>query len=185
LKIQDLRQAAAVLRRGGVVAYPTESCYGLGCDPNRHEAVRRLLHLKGRPWQKGLILISDHVQRLYPYIGTPPGEITQRVLPTWPGPVTWLIPARPSVSRWLRGSHPQLAVRVTAHPGAAALCRHAGMPLVSTSANRSGRPPARSAGAVRREFGNRIDYVLEGTVGALARPTEIRNGVTGEIVRPG
>jgi len=185
LTLRDLQQAVAALRRGDIVAYPTESCYGLGCDPRRHEAVRRLLALKGRPWDKGFILISDHISRLFPYIGTPSAELADRVLSTWPGPVTWLVPARPLVSRWLRGNHAQLAVRVTAHPGAAALCRHARMALVSTSANRAGRPPARSAAAVRREFGNRIDYVLEGNLGALARPTEIRDGVTGEIIRAG
>jgi len=180
-----LDQAARVLRAGGVVAYPTESCYGLGCDPRRPATLRRLLQLKNRPRGMGLILIADQVQRLEPYIHWPDDGVRAQVLASWPGPVTWLLPARNNVSRWLRGDHDTLALRVTAHAGAAALCRHAHLPLTSTSANRHGLPPARSATAVRRQFGNAVDYILEGNLGDSPRPTEIRDALTGDVVRKG
>jgi len=181
----DLKRAARCLAAGGIVAYPTESCFGLGCDPGNHAAVRRLLALKQRSWDKGLILIADHLQRLLPWLEPLSAEARARADKAWPGPHTLLLPAAPRVSRWLRGNHSTLAVRVTAHPAAAALCRAARSPLVSTSANRAGRPPLKNARQVRREFRGRVDLVLEGAVGGLERPTEIRNGLNGELVRPG
>jgi L-threonylcarbamoyladenylate synthase len=181
----ELERAAAVLRAGGIVAYPTEACYGLGCDPRRHDAVRRLLRIKHRSWQSGLILIADDFTRLAPYLVPLGQDLRRRVFASWPGPVTWVLPARTATSHWLRGRHDGLAVRVTAHGGAAALCRHARSALVSTSANRHGRPPALSAAAVRRELGRDVDYILPGSLGGLARPTEIRDGLTDRIVRAG
>ena len=180
----DLYEAASVLRRGGIVAYPTEACYGLGCDPRNHAAIRRLLAVKRRSWSHGLILIAESLDRLLPYLAPVPPQACERARATWPGPHTWLWPAQAGVSRWLRGGHDSLAVRVTAHPGAAALCRHARLPLVSTSANRHGRRPARSAEESRRLFGNDIDYFLAGKLGGAEKPTEIRDVVSGAVVRP-
>lgn len=180
-----LQRAAETVRAGGVVAYPTEAVYGLGCDPGNSAAVQRILRLKGRPAAKGLILIAADLAQLQPYLAPLPEEMRERVLPTWPGPVTWLLPAAPGTPEWLRGEHTTLAVRVTAHPLAAALCRAAGTPLVSTSANRSGGAPARSAQEVRTLFGGALDFVLEGELGGLARPTQIRDGRSGEVLRPG
>jgi L-threonylcarbamoyladenylate synthase len=185
LNRSELLQAVAVLRRGGIVAYPTEACYGLGCDPRNHAAVRRLLALKGRAWSHGLILIADRLERLTPYLDAVPPQCAARAHSTWPGPQTWLWPARPGVSRWLRGVHDTLAVRVTAHRDAAALCRHFRAALVSTSANRHGRAPARSAGEVGRAFGKQVDYVLAGPLGSSPRPTEIRDLLSDEVLRPG
>lgn len=181
----ELVRACAVLRRGGIVAYPTESCYGLGCDPRNHAAVRRLLALKRRHWSLGLILIADRFERLAPYLSSVAPARAGAAAASWPGPYTWLWPARPAVSRWLRGAHDTLAVRVTAHTGAGNLCRYFRAALVSTSANRHGRPPARSAGEVVRDFGDSIDYVLPGALGASPRPTEIRDLLSGKVVRAG
>jgi len=183
MKRADLDAAAAVLRAGGIVAYPTESCYGLGCDPDNHRAVRRLLHLKRRNWRQGLILIADHPARLARYLAPLSAGAQARVGASWPGPFTWLVPARARVSPWLRGDHDSLAVRVTAHRGAATLCRGARRAIVSTSANRHGRPPALSAEAVRREFGDALDFVLVGILGGAPRPTQIRDAETGALVR--
>ena len=133
--------ACRALRRGGIVAYPTEGVYGLGCDPADADAVGRLLGLKGRPAGKGLILIADRLDALIPWLA-PLDDVTRaRVVPSWPGPVTWLLPAAPHVPRAVRGDHDTLAVRVTAHPPAVALCAAWGGPLVSTSANRAGGEP--------------------------------------------
>ena len=102
---------------------------------------------------------------------------------TWPGPYTWLLPAWPRVSRWLRGRHDSVGLRLTAHTGAAALCRQVGGALVSTSANRHGRPPALSAAAVRREFAGQVDYILEGRLGGMEKPSVIRDARTGAVLR--
>ncbi|MFP4160972.1 MAG: L-threonylcarbamoyladenylate synthase [Ectothiorhodospira sp.] len=176
---------AAVIRSGGVVAYPTEAVFGLGCDPRNPGAVRRLLHIKARPEHKGLILVAADFRQLTPFLAPVPDTLRDRALATWPGPVTWLWPAAPETPGWLTGSHPSLAVRVTGHPMTAALCRHAGTPLVSTSANRAGHPPSREAGTVDHQLGRALDLILEGATGGRERPSEIRDLATGKVLRPG
>jgi L-threonylcarbamoyladenylate synthase len=171
------------IARGGLVAYPTEAVYGLGCDPRDGAAVRRLLALKGRPEGKGLILIAADWAQLEPFVLHLDPERMAAIRATWPGPVTWLLPACRETPRWITGHHTTLAVRVTAHPLAAALCQRWGGPLVSTSANRAARPPARSALAVRRALGRGLDYVLTGPCGGAARPSRIRDGATGAALR--
>lgn len=179
-----LMEVARVVSEGGVVAYPTEGVYGLGCDPANSEAVRRILRIKQRPVEKGLILIAAEFRQLDPWIKDLDATLRRRVLASWPGPVTWLMPARQHVPIWLRGEHRSLAVRVTDHPLAAALCRAVGSALVSTSANRSGDEPARSAAAVETTLGSEIDAILDGPIGALSGPTEIRDVFTGAVIRP-
>ncbi len=180
-----MREAATRVRQGGVVAYPTEAVYGLGCDPRNEPAVRRILALKGRPWDKGLILIAADPDQLTPFVLPMDEALAARVGPTWPGPVTWLLPARPETPTWLRGAHETLACRVTAHPVARRLCTLAGTALVSTSANPAGAPPARSAAEVARYFPDGLDAIVEGPVDTDARPTEIRDARTGRVLRPG
>lgn len=176
--------AASILRSGGIVAYPTEAVYGLGCDPLNKQTVQRVLEIKQRDPHKGLILIAASFEQLAPYVAELDDNTRARILPTWPGPATWVLPARVDISPLLRGAHHTLAVRVTAHPLAAALCRAFGGAVVSTSANRSGSPAARTAQQVRAELGANLEYILEGAVGALANPTEIRDGATGALLRP-
>jgi len=178
-----LRAAARAVRAGGVIAYPTEAVFGLGCDPRDERAVRRLLAIKRRPARKGLILIAADFAQLEPFLQPLSPSDRARLPVTWPGPHTWLVPARRTTPRWLRGRHDTLAVRVTAHPLAAALCRACGHPLVSTSANPGGRPPARSALAVRRRLGHLLDCILAGPTGGAAQPTAIRDLRTGRRVR--
>lgn len=178
-----IRQAVQAARAGGIIAYPTEAVYGLGCDPLNPEAVHRILDLKGRMAEKGLILVAADLLQLEPYLEPLPADLKARVEESWPGPVTWLLPVRPEVPESLRGEHDTLAVRVSDHPVVAALCRAFDGPLVSTSANRTGKAPARSPLAVRRIFGDDLDYILHGPLGGLDRPTEIRDSATGRVVR--
>lgn len=180
-----IKRAAELLYAGAVVAYPTEAVWGLGCDPLDGEAVARLLAIKRRPLHKGLILIAAHMRQLLPFIEPLTAAFEKNVSATWPGPVTWLLPARSDTPYWLRGAHSSIAVRVTAHPVAAALCRRFGGALVSTSANRAGHPPARTRLQVMCRCGSEVDYIVPGPVGALARPTEIRDAVSGAVVRAG
>lgn len=175
--------ACRALARGGIIAYPTEAVFGLGCDPADAAAVNRLLALKERPQEKGLILIAAELPALTPWIAPLTDDVRARIEPTWPGPVTWLLPAAPDCPQYIRGEHDSIAVRVTAHPVAAALCRTWNGPLVSTSANRGGGEPARDAATVRQLFGDAIDTVIDAPVGDLERPTPIRDARTGEALR--
>ena len=179
----DVAAACRALARGGIVAYPTEAVFGLGCDPADAAAVDRLLALKRREWHKGLILIAADRAALQPWIAPPTPDVEARIAATWPGPVTWLLPAADDCPARIRGEHASVAARVTAHPVAAALCRAWGGALVSTSANRGGGEPARDAAAVRELFGDAIDVVVDGPVGGLARPTPIRDARTGNTLR--
>jgi len=177
-----LQRAARVLRAGGVVAYPTEAVYGLGCDPLNPHAVEDLLAIKQRSVEKGLILIASRFDQLAPYLEAQAPEIQHQLDASWPGPVTWLVPADPATPRWLRGRHQSLAVRVTAHPLAAALCEAFGGAIVSTSANPAGRPPARSALQARIRCPG-VELILQGSTGQLTRPTPIRDVITGKVLR--
>ncbi|MEO8445183.1 MAG: Sua5/YciO/YrdC/YwlC family protein [Gammaproteobacteria bacterium] len=177
-----LRYAAAVLHAGGLVAYPAEGVYGLGCCPDQEATVRRLLALKQRPVTAGLILIAASLEQLAGWIAPGPAE-ARRLATGQQSPVTWLVTAGPLTPDWITGGRPTVAVRVTRHPVAAGLCRASGMPLVSTSANRHGKPPARSALAVHAHLGGSLDLVVGGSIGALAGPTEIRRADTGQVVR--
>lgn len=170
------------LKRGGVLAYPTESCYGLGCDPRNAAAVKRLLRLKKRSTSKGLILIAAHARQLRPYLAELPPALASRMRAAWPGPHTWLVPASRDCPVWLRGAHDTVAVRVTAHREAARLCELAGMALVSTSANLSGGKPAKTAAECRRLFGKRV-LVIPGRIGARRRPSTIQDLVSDRIIR--
>lgn len=167
-----------------MVAYPTEAVFGLGCDPYCGPAVARVLALKRRSAAKGLIVIAAEPGQLEPLLAPMNPTVRERVYATWPGPVTWVCPAAPGIPRWLTGRHASLAVRVTAHPLAAALCRAWGGPLVSTSANPSGRRPCRSVLEIRLRLGGGPDYILPGPVGDLAGPTEIRDAASGAVLRP-
>jgi len=173
----------AHLRRGGLIAYPTESCYGLGCDPRNPRALQRLIRLKGRSAAKGLLLIADHFKRLKPFIRPLSAADRARVERTWPGPVTWVVPASAACLPELTGGRPTIAVRVTAHPGATRLCRSLGMALVSTSANKSGHKPAKTAAECRRIFGAQV-RVIAGRIGQRRRPSTLIDLATGTLFRP-
>ena len=176
------RRIAAYLRRGGLIAYPTESCYGLGCDPDNRAAVQRLLKLKQRPQHKGLILIAASYRQVARYLRPLTPTEQQQLSEAGAQVITCLMPARHSAPRWLRGAHDTLAVRLTAHPFALQLCRNIGSALVSTSANRSGQRPAKTYAQCRQLFGRKV-RVLQGRVGKSKKPSTIRAWADGKILR--
>jgi len=181
----QLEFAARLIAAGGVVAYPTEGVYGVGCLPTEDRAIRRILQIKRRSWRKGLAVIAASIEQLQPLVVLPAGGLHPEIAASWPGPVTWVLKARRGVSELITGGRGTIAVRITDHALARALCLRTGSALVSTSANYSGRPPARSALRVRRAIGREIDYVLAGPLGHQSRPTEIRFWQSGEILRAG
>jgi len=180
----SVARIARLVRAGGVVAYPTEGVFGLGCAADDAVAVARILALKGRGAGLGFIVIGAAFEQVEALLAPLSTKLRARLDATWPGPVTWVVPAHADAPAWLTGGRDTLAVRITAHPPARALCERAGVALVSTSANLHGRPPARTALAVRRIFGRSIDGVLAGACGTLAGPTEIRDLASGRVLRP-
>ena len=181
----DLSAAVATLRRGGVIAYPTEGVWGVGCDPHDEAAVMRLLALKQREVDKGLILIAADQAQLAPFIDMDALDAAQRaaVRASWPGPHTWIVPASLAAPRWITGAHAGIAVRVSAHPVVIELCNAYGGALVSTSANRAGEPAAQAIAQLDPRIVEGVDAVLEGETGGLARPTDIRDARTGAALR--
>ena len=179
----SVAQGAKIICSGGVVAYPAEGCYGLGCNPMDANAVRRILLIKRRHFSKGLILISDHIKRFYPYFTHLPAATREDILATWPGPVTWLLPVRPNVPRIVRGNHQSIALRVSSHPIVRMLCQASGMAIVSTSANRASLTPHRSQKSVMEEFAGDIDGVVAGRIGQRRNPSVIRNSFDGRYIR--
>jgi len=179
----QVQQAARVVRQGGVIAYPTEAVWGLGCDPWNDMAVERLLALKERPVHKGLILVAECIEQFDFLLEDLPEIWQERLAGSWPGPNTWLVPHQDRLPQWITGEHSSVALRVSDHPGVRALCRLTG-PLVSTSANPAGRPAARSRLRVEQYFPRQLDKVLGGTLGGRKNPSLIRDLVTGDVIRP-
>lgn len=181
----DPATAVPLLRRGGVLAYPTEAVWGLGCDPRDRGAVLRLLEIKQRPVDKGLILVAASLDQLKPWVdfSALAGARLAETLASWPGPHTWILPTDPTVPAWVRGAHDGIAVRVSAHPVVVALCEGFGGALVSTSANPSGAPAPRTREALDPGLLAMIDGVLEGRTGGLENPTRIRDARSGDILR--
>lgn len=180
-----LERAVAALHAGGVIAYPTEAVWGLGCDPRQEAAVRRLLQIKRRPVEKGVIVVASGLERLRDWLdpdALPPAR-RAAVFASWPGPNTWILPASRHAPAWITGRHRGIAVRISAHPLVARLCQAWEAPLVSTSANLAGMPPARRRDELDPALLRDIDGLLDGATGGLAQPTPIRDALTGDVVR--
>ncbi|MFC0446210.1 Sua5/YciO/YrdC/YwlC family protein [Pseudidiomarina halophila] len=177
--------AKAAFAAGELLAYPTEAVFGLGCDPRNEAAVMKLLALKQRPVEKGLILVAADYSQLVRYVADLkiPQDKRFSVFSHWPGPITLLLPAAPDAPPWLTGGRQQIAVRVTAHEPTRQLCKALGSAIVSTSANRSGEPALTTAAEVRQEFGNQLGWVMEDEVGGASGPSKIIDPLTQEIVR--
>lgn len=180
-----LSTAVERLHAGAVIAYPTEGVWGLGCDPFDEAAVHRLLAIKQRPVDKGMILIAGDLAQLDGLVDWAqlPAVRATAVRATWPGAQTWVMPALPKVPGWITGSHDSVAVRVSAHAPVIALCAAFGGPLVSTSANVAGLPAVRARDALDPLLLARLDGVLDGETGGLDRPTPIQDARSGELLR--
>lgn len=185
MKILSLSSAVAALHAGGVIAYPTEAVWGLGCDPRREAAVMRLLRIKRRPVEKGVIVVAAGLDVLRDWLDLAalPPERLEVVRASWPGPNTWILPATDRAPSWITGHHRGIAVRISAHPLVDRLCRAWEAPLVSTSANLAGMPPARGRDELAPALLHSIDGLLDGETGGLVQPTPIRDALTGEVLR--
>lgn len=190
---RQLTQAQLILQQGGVIAYPTEAVYGYGCDPDNPDAVERLLAIKHRPWQKGLILIAAGIDQIEPLFGPLNQDQQQLLLSSWSAasktPTTWLIPDPENlVPHWIRGRFDSVAIRISHHPVVKRLCNRWGGPLVSTSANMSGQPPVSNELGLRRRvqalpLWQQPDAIVSGETLGFSKPSEIRDLLTGEVIR--
>ena len=174
----------AAFENGMLLVYPTEAEMGIGCDPDSESAVLALLEIKQRPIEKGVILVAANYSQLLPYVNDNAirPDMRTEIFSSWPGPNTWLLPKSTSAPMWLTGKHDKIAVRVSNHPTVRAMCETLGKPVVSTSANLTGQPPARTLDEAKTIFADSVLYV-EGSVGKSSKPSTIRDGETGDIIR--
>lgn len=179
---QQINKAVTILQDGGVIAYPTEAVYGLGCDPFNEKAVRKILEIKKRSVEKGLILIAASWEQIKFLTEKIPEEKLNTVLATWPGPFTWVFPASNKVPFWIRGAHNSIALRVTNHSIARLICEKFG-PIVSTSANLTQQSPATTTEEVEKYFADKVDLIIPGQTGGLKKTTSIMDVLTGKKIR--
>ncbi len=175
--------AAEVLHAGGVIAYPTEYCFGLGCDPRNRSAVEKLLTIKQRQPEQGVILIAGDIEQVECYADLSAVSDMDTVRASWPGPNTWLLPALDSVPSYIRGRHSTIAMRIPQHNFCLSLLKWFGHPIVSTSANRSGQPELLTAASVDAELGVECDFVVDASVGDASKASTIRDAISGDTLR--
>jgi len=179
----SISQAVRVISNGGVLIYPTEAVFGMGCDYTNQQAVLKLLALKQRQVDKGLILIASHIQQILPLIKPKERSNLARALKTWPGHHTWVFPKTNKVPSWISGDFDTVAVRVSKHPVVKSLCDTLGSALVSTSANFSGKDTPDSCMSLKDCWGHQVDYYLDLPLGNESNPSAIHLATDGSKIR--
>lgn len=185
----QIKKASQVINAGGVIAYPTEAVWGLGCDPQNREACLALLQIKQRPVEKGMILVAGSITQFEPLLAPLSSEQRAKLEHSWAnqddsGPVTWLVPdVLAQVPWWIKGEHGSVALRVSTHPLVRQLCLAVGSALVSSSANVAGARPARTRLRVEQTLGAKLDYVLPGALGGATQPSQIIDLNSGQLIR--
>ncbi|MEB3754927.1 L-threonylcarbamoyladenylate synthase [Acinetobacter sp. MD2(2019)] len=181
-------EAVHLLKQGQVLAYPTEAVWGLGCDPFNQAAFAKILNLKQRPIEKGVILLASSIAQVQHLIAPLDGATQQRIIASWENRkaddqgVTWLLPTHSSIPNWISGQHASVAVRVTQHPLCQQLCEGLGSFIVSTSANPAGLTPARNLEQAQHYFGPQVAY-LAGELGQSPLPSKIIDALSGKVIR--
>ena len=171
--------------QGGIIAYPTEAVFGLGCDPDNSQAIEKLLRIKKRSSEKGLILLAANYSQLLAYIDDSkiPQDKRLNMLSRWPDGITQLVPKNNKLSQLLTGTFSTIAVRLTSQPDVVALCNKINKPIVSTSANLSGQQPAKTWQEVEQRLSEKIDFIIKGNTLGYTQPSKIIDALTGETIR--
>lgn len=182
-KVDQITHAARIIASGGVIAHPTEGVFGLACDPHSDSALERVMRIKERARDKGVILLAHNVAALLPFCAQLNAAMIETITAPRAHPTTFIVPAADAVPALISGGRTTLAVRVTQHSLSRALCESLGHPIVSTSANRGGQSPARDARTVRETLGEDLDLVLDGPLGAATGPSAIIDIVSGDMIR--
>ena len=180
-----LKQQALAIRHGAVFAYPTDTIWGLGCLPASAAAVHRIVKIKRRPLTKGLILLSSSIDYCHDYIDADfycqhYPQISQPAAQ----PTTWLIPAGRDCPDWLNGGSDRIAIRLTRLAHIGILCDTLQAPLVSTSANISGRRPARNSYLIHKQFQAAVDFIIDGIACPAQQASRIIDLQSGTVLRP-
>jgi L-threonylcarbamoyladenylate synthase len=175
------QQAVTSLETGGVIAYPTEGVWGLGCVWTDEAAIKEILRLKQRPLEKGMIVLCSQLSDIESFLLPLTPQNIAQIRKNYPHPVTWILPCKLSVSESVRGQHHSIAVRFSRHPQVKALCDEVG-PIISTSANPTGEAAAMTIDEVRRYFQDQLSFILPGKLGGYSKPSEIRT-LDGQRVR--
>ena len=181
--VTSVSELAEIIQQGGVIAYPTEAVWGLGCDPFNEAAVRRILALKSRPESKGLILIAGDESTLAPWQKTLSKDVAERLISRNDTPTSWVVPDTQITPTWVRGEHQSVAIRLTQHQPVKALCKALNSVIVSTSANPAGQAPALSAKEVNAYFGDKIDAIYDAPLGEASQPSQVRDILTDQLFR--
>lgn len=181
-----LQEAATTLREGGVIICPTEGVYGISALASNEKAIRRIIEIKHRALNKGLIVVAANVAMCEHVVDFQKlSADNMRLLhEKWPGHATFIVPTLPQVPAILTGNRNTLAVRVTAFPLLSHLCELVGAPIVSTSANISGSEPLKTIQELRETFAHQVDYILDEPCQGLNKPSTIYDARTGQILRP-
>lgn len=177
-----IQKVKSHVAKGGIIAYPTESCYGFGCNPFNYKAIDKVIKLKGRSKSKGLIVIAGNKRELDNLILPLSQDDYKEIANYWPGPFSLVLPVKPKVPANLTGRHKKVAVRVTKHKLVAKLCNSLKMPLVSTSANSSGFRAIKNYRECLRKFGSQV-MVLPGLTNFAKRPSTIIDWETKKHLR--
>lgn len=178
-----IHHAAHQIRHGGVIAYPTDTVYGLGCNPMDLDAVAYLNALKQRDSDKGLILIANKLELFNDYIKELSSRDQQKIQQT-KSPTSWIVTAKKNVPQWLTGDHHTLAIRITRHPVINQLCNQLQHPLVSSSANPQGKKPALNALQLHKYFHNKVHAMLIANNENSSQPSSIRVLNSNLTIRP-
>ena len=179
----QINKAVETIQIGGVIAYATEAVYGLGCDPDNTHAIQKILDLKGRNAKQGFILIASQVSQVEKYLGGLSPQEKHLLEKQWPQPTTLILTANESVSDLITGGRKTVAVRITAHQDTKELCEALKHPLISTSANRSGKAAITHAWQIQEQFSDGIDYLYPSTLGDANKPSTIIDAKSGKILR--
>ena len=177
-----LNRLVHAISAGAVIGYPTDTIWGLGCDPLNFASVAHILKIKNRHPDKGLILLSSKLEYCSPYIAID-AEQRESLLSPRARPTTWLVNASEACPWWIRGIYPSVAIRICDHPLLQVLCGRLKTPLVSTSANRAGRSTVRNALQLRRQFDGELDCIVTGFSTGSSRPSEIKSLASGTTLR--
>jgi L-threonylcarbamoyladenylate synthase len=177
-----LNRLAHAVSQGAIFGYPTDTIWGFGCHPLIANSVARILQIKNRSADKGLILLSSRLEYCAAYVGLN-SEQLKPVLSTTDHPITWLVPASGNCPAWIRGNNPTVAIRITDHPLLEFLCDRLETPIVSTSANRSSKSTARNSMQMHKQFGDELDFIVSGFATGSNRPSEIKSLLNGTTAR--
>ncbi|MBF13118.1 MAG: threonylcarbamoyl-AMP synthase [Legionellales bacterium] len=175
----DSNQVIDCLNTGGVIAYPTESVFGIGCDALCQDSVARISRIKNRQSKKGYILLIHSYEQLDHLIDqSHPNLNWGCIRDSWPGPTTWVFPAATNLPHWLVSDCQTIAIRMTSHPIARALCKQLDKPLISTSANLAGMPPCTTVQQVADQLSTVIDLCVYNETSCSQAATTINDAIT-------